>query len=363
MNSLIIVGANKEARIAGIKKFCDDFCTKSNRPKYIFGRNVYAESVLQSISIDGVIDDYATEQEYFGRPVVKSADVPKNALVLIVSGGRPFSARRRLQELSLENLDYFSFHTHSGLSLRPLVFNEGFKEDFRDHIIDYEWIYDLLSDDLSRSIFKKLVSFRLNQDIEVLEGFESREHEQYFEDFLQLSLSGETFVDVGGFNGYNSLQFIKHCANYKEIHVFEPESRNFDLCVEALKNRRDVTVHRLGLSSKRQKLRFDSSGSGSKISGQGALSIDVDCLDDILEKDSQPTLIKMDIEGAELDAIAGASRTISRCAPKLAISVYHGAGDFWRIPKAVLSLHSRYRIYMRHYTESIYETVMFFIPY
>ena len=42
--------------------------------------------------------------------------------------------------------------------------------------------------------------------------------------------------------------------------------------------------------------------------------------------------------------------------------VYHKVSHLWDIPRYVLSLYSDYRIYLRHYTESIYETVMYFVP-
>ncbi len=36
--------------------------------------------------------------------------------------------------------------------------------------------------------------------------------------------------------------------------------------------------------------------------------------------------------------------------------------DFWRIPEQVLSYRDDYNIFLRHYTEGVSETVMFFIP-
>ena len=74
------------------------------------------------------------------------------------------------------------------------------------------------------------------------------------------------------------------------------------------------------------------------------------------------TFLKMDIEGTELLALEGASQTISRCKPRMAICVYHNASDLWRIPQKVLSIFDGYDIYLRHYTEGVTETVMFFIP-
>lgn len=70
----------------------------------------------------------------------------------------------------------------------------------------------------------------------------------------------------------------------------------------------------------------------------------------------------MDIEGAENEAIEGAKKTIMRCHPVLAISVYHKADDLWKIPNQVLEIRNDYKIYLRHYTEGIAETVMFFVP-
>jgi hypothetical protein len=70
----------------------------------------------------------------------------------------------------------------------------------------------------------------------------------------------------------------------------------------------------------------------------------------------------MDIEGGESLAIIGATRIIREHHPRLALAVYHKPGDFWRIPKQVLEIYPDFKVYLRHYTESVYETIMFFIP-
>lgn len=358
---MILTAAGEAERAAAAQRFCAEFLSTGSRPKYVLGRNVYAEAVAGHVDLAGFVDDYTDESNYLGRPVIRSQDIPANALVLNAAGGRPLSAKSRLDELGLTNLDYFAFAKVAGVPLIPVVFNEGFAEDFLAHEADYRWIEGRFYDELSSSLLRKLVSFRLKNDLELLRGFEAREHAQYFEEFLNLQADGETFIDVGGYDGATSREFMRLCPGYRAVHVFEPEPQNFRKCVAALGSSANVHCHPLGLSDARRTLRLTAQGSGSKIVEDGAVSIEVDRLDVELG-DAVPTLIKIDIEGEEAAAIDGARQTIATHHPRLAICVYHRAGDFWRIPRQVLAIRDDYDIYLRHYTESIYETVMFFMP-
>jgi hypothetical protein len=54
--------------------------------------------------------------------------------------------------------------------------------------------------------------------------------------------------------------------------------------------------------------------------------------------------IKMDIEGAELNAIRGAAQTIRRFRPRLAIAVYHAVEHPELIPKLVREINRSYRV-------------------
>lgn len=104
-------------------------------------------------------------------------------------------------------------------------------------------------------------------------------------------------------------------------------------------------------------LRFNEQGDmGSKISDIGNTQINCVALDDIVKE--KTVLIKMDIEGSEIDAINGARRLIKNGSP-LAISVYHKPSDIWMIPKLILSINPRYKFYLRHYSNCIFETVLY----
>jgi hypothetical protein len=69
--------------------------------------------------------------------------------------------------------------------------------------------------------------------------------------------------------------------------------------------------------------------------------------------------IKMDIEGAEVEALKGAEQTLRNFRPRLAICLYHRPSDFETIPKFIDSLGLGYRFYFNHYTMHAEESVLF----
>ncbi len=71
------------------------------------------------------------------------------------------------------------------------------------------------------------------------------------------------------------------------------------------------------------------------------------------------TFIKMDIEGAEYDALCGARKIIASQKPKLAICVYHKAEDIIEIPRLILDINPDYKFALRHYSLFDTETVLY----
>lgn len=342
------------------KQFVDAFHGNNNLPKFIFGRNEYAKSIAKLVEIDGFIDDFTDEKEYFGKPITPILDVPHDALVVIsVPIGKPLLAEKRVRQFQFKTLDYFSFYKYSFTKPQDIPFWNGFKADLNQNMTKYDKIYDLLDDETSKNQFYNLINFRLSYDLYYMRGFAPIEHKQYFEDFIPYG-NKEVFLDVGSFDGYTSQEFMRINPNYKSVHVFEPEEKNILICKENLAENENILFYQMGLADKEQTLRFDTSGSSSRISEIGDTQIKVTSLDKLDIKDV--TFIKMDIEGAEEGAILGARETITKYHPKLAISVYHKANDFWKIPELILSIRTDYKLYLRHYTEGIAETVMFFIP-
>jgi hypothetical protein len=60
-----------------------------------------------------------------------------------------------------------------------------------------------------------------------------------------------------------------------------------------------------------------------------------------------PTYIKMDIEGAEMDAMLGASRLVRESQPTMAICAYHLQNHLWRVPQCLHDLMPEAQLVLR----------------
>ena len=91
--------------------------------------------------------------------------------------------------------------------------------------------------------------------------------------------------------------------------------------------------------------------------------MEVECatLDELI-RDDAPTFIKMDIEGVEPDALAGARGIIQRHLPVLAVSLYHRQEHLWQLPLLVRSLAADYQLFLRRYSDDCWEQVLYAIP-
>jgi len=342
-------------------KFCHDFLQNKKGPRYVLGRNEYAVSIANSVDLIGFIDDFTSETEFLGKSIYKMKEIPHESLVVsAVIFVVPLTALNKLKNHGLIGLDYFMFMKYSGLDLKQIDFLREGKEDIEKNLEKYNLIYKLMSDDKSKDILERLVNFRYSYDLDYMTVFEYTPDHQYFEDFLALE-PGEVFVDAGGFDGQTSLEFIRRCPDYKSIHIFDPDPKNLALARNNLSEHKNITFHATGLADCRTTLRFSSGGgSASKVSATGDLEIQVDTIDNLVEEPI--SFIKMDIEGAEGIALEGARSHILNDHPKLAICCYHKYDDLWRIPEQILSIRDDYSLYLRHYTDGLHETVMFFMP-
>ena len=191
------------------------------------------------------------------------------------------------------------------------------------------------------------------------------EWDLYFDpDIIKLH-ENEVFVDAGVLNLETSLRFMEECRNshvqnYK-IHAFEPDVASYELCKDMLKSMPDASIklYHAGLWSEDTTLYFEETGNAaSRISKEKTqTSIKAVALDSCI---SDPvTFIKMDIEGAELEALKGSREIIKKYRPRLAISAYHKKEDLLELPSYIKELVPEYKLYIRHYSNASVETVLY----
>lgn len=231
-----------------------------------------------------------------------------------------------------------------------------------ENITALQWMYDLLEDDLSRETMVAFINQKISTDYKYLR--QVKQEYQYFEkEIIDLS-EKEVFVDCGAYNGDSAVSFIealkrRGILSYKKIISFEPDTVNYkNLRERNLENHRCICK---GCGIKKETLRFSMGDTSSAISVNGNLFIEVDTIDNLLMNE-EVTMIKMDIEGAELDALKGAKEIIQKNMPKLAICVYHKREDLWTIAEYIYSLVPSYKFYMRAYEETATELVLYAIP-
>ena len=116
-------------------------------------------------------------------------------------------------------------------------------------------------------------------------------------------------VDAGAYAGTWSAVMAEKFA---VVHAFEPSGKNREYMKATLRGIDNVVVHDEAVSSHEHEIMMRVANAGFlKIGGDvsfNAVSIDSLELDDV-------GLIKLDIEGCELDGITGAMYTIERCKP------------------------------------------------
>lgn len=193
--------------------------------------------------------------------------------------------------------------------------------------------------------------------------------DQYFaKDIIQID-NEEVFVDCGAYIGDTIQQFIdiakRKRKKFKKIIAFEPDVQNMKLLKKFFGKRRNIILIPKGLSDKAKILFFkeDNSGRGAiskivKDEKEATTKISVVNMDTVTECEDA-TWIKMDIEGAEWEALHGAENIIRRNHPKLTICIYHSNEDILRIAEYVHELVPQYRLYIRHHSRGANETVLY----
>jgi len=177
--------------------------------------------------------------------------------------------------------------------------------------------------------------------------------------------AGDVVIDGGGCWGDTALYFAHQVGAQGKVHVFEFSPTNLQLLQHNTHQNPHLTpriqLHEAALwVNSTDTLSFDEAGPGTRL-GSGTCHARTRSIDEwaTTENIGKIDFIKMDIEGAEAQALHGAAVTLQNQRPKLAIALYHALEDFIRLPQLIDEIAPGYRFHLGHYTIHQEETMLF----
>ena len=183
---------------------------------------------------------------------------------------------------------------------------------------------------------------------------------------------GDVVIDGGACWGDSALWFANQVGPEGRVYAFECVPDNLEVLAHNLRlnPRLAGAIHTVqGALWERsgETLGMLEAGPGSVVARASRADqprIDTLSIDDFVETErlDRVDFIKMDIEGAELSALRGATRTIERFHPKLAISVYHHHDDLIGVHQSLQTIRADYECFLDHFTIFDEETVLFARP-
>lgn len=211
----------------------------------------------------------------------------------------------------------------------------------------YKWLYEHLADYRSKHILNGIIRYWFEFDVNRLHSLCETVFSDYYDmDLLQCG-ENDVMVDLGAFTGDSVEEYIYTYGSYKKIYAYEITPSTFETMQKRLEKYPNVILIQKGVGSETGTMYVNNGGNmaGNKLLAEGDTEVGVVTLDgDISE---QISVIKMDIEGAEKDAILGAENHIRMEKPKLLISTYHMPGDLFEIPLLINDIRDDYKFYMR----------------
>ncbi len=330
-----------------------DVLRRESRPVFLYGTGNGGDKIIAAcerhgIALRGVFasDGFVRSRTFHDMPVRAYGDVTAeygdNIVVLLAFGTTLPEVRAFIEQLDRRHTLYIPDVPLYGGEL----FDGAYFEACRERL---EATRSLLWDERSREIFADAVNFRLSGKYRyLLNGSDNREMLREIFDGQRI----DNVLDGGAFKGDSAADFIAALSPRRIIAV-EADGRTHGKLAAFAQSVTDcevVPVHAALWDECREMTYASSASRGSGEAGRNrrAREVTVPCrtVDDILG--NMPVdFIKLDVEGAEARALAGAEGVIMRDSPSLAVSLYHRTDDIAELTEQVHALLPKHRLMLR----------------
>lgn len=325
-----------------------DYLAKSDKPIVVYGMGNGAQKIIDTLEIYGgkisdifASDEFVRGHSFLGYKVMKYAEIcEKYDDFMVVLG---FATHI---DSVLDRIKHINRHHPVFAPDVPVAGGGLFTIDYvKENEEKFDFVYNHLADDESKRVYLDIINFKISGKVDYLFGSFCKKNSIY-SDILKLHDS-ETIVDLGAYDGDTIKEFTDFTnKKYKHIYALEPDAKNYKKLLRNTSDMKNITAFNMGAWDKKDTLIFDKkAGRNSKLSSQG-VPVEVTDIDSLINDNI--TMIKLDIEGAELRALDGAKNIIKSFSPKLYVCAYHRNEDLFALPMKILSINDHYKIYFRH---------------
>lgn len=344
----------------------------NSKKVFIYGAGVYGKEAKKYIDqyccsnvLYGFIDDTESKinKMYLGLPVLSIKEFANNhldALVLVCCD-------ERSHHIMIHNLRNIGLSEN--LIMIPQIAFLDPEEDIKfikNNFENLKILSGLLSDDKSKQVLYNVMSYKVSHNQILLDMISDNVDFRYYDDSILQGRGKGILLDCGSYIGDSLDGYVKYASDYyKGAICCEAIPNNIKLLTEHLEQKAYINVEVIdqAIWKTEGSVYFDCAGVKSGfVSDSGNIQILSTTIDKVAFG-RQIDFIKIEINGAEFDALLGATNTIVEKKPVIAVSVYHNPLDIIRIPLLIYSLNTDYSLFLRFYGHTtLTDIVCYAIP-
>ncbi len=320
-----------------------------NKPLVIYGAGKLGKLAVDffdhcNLSIECVLDQKANSDGFFEKniPLFHPDKITKDKrdqylVVIAIVNTAVTPIINKLRNDGWKHVKPFYDVAQNYIHLNPL--NNGWFSGNLTHEDkkNIQKVLMLWNDDQSRAAYLQFLAWRILRQEWVFKIAPVNTVNRFFIDPVLKTLTDhEVFVDLGAYDGSVILQFFEFVnKQFSAVHAFEPDTENFKQLENTISRVSNIQRGRISIAQialdKCSRSRFFYNGFGltSRLASEGDQLVTTKSLD---EMGIPASLIKIHIEGGELDVLKGCYLTIKTHRPLLAITVYHNSDGIWKIP-------------------------------
>ncbi len=325
----------------------------AKKPIVMYGTGNGADKIFSVLDRLGIevsdifaSDGFVRQRSFHGKKVISYSNVLEkyrnNMIILLAFGSDLPDVTERFFALSAKHELYAPDV--------PVVGDELFDRTFFEKNADgIAYSRSLFFDDESKTLYDNIINYRLSGKIEYLSK-NLTTPELVMNELLHPKNYRFT-LDLGAYNGDTAVFLTEYAQNIEKIIAIEPDIKNFaKLSVTAALNGK-IEPHLSAAWDKNEVLLFTKGGGRAikKASGSQKNAEIAAAPADSFLNGRKPDFIKIDVEGAEREAISGCQNSIKTFSPELQIALYHKSSDIFEIPRIIHELNPSYKLFLRRF--------------